>query len=518
MSRTSRFAGGVSLGYLNQILATIIGLWITPFLFQRIGQNNYGLWLVGAQILLYMTLMDFGIVALLPREIGFITGRAQGWRSEELPALSGQTLRLLLAQVPLLACAGVALWFAMPQGWAPLRNPLGMVMIAFTALFPLRIFPAILQGLQDLVFVGSVQVVAAMLYPLLAAALVYAGWGLGALALAWTAGQVLVTVLCWLRIRRVYPGVLPSRLPRFDRQSSWSLLKRGFWVTVSQVAQVLLNGTDMVIIARVFGPAAVVPYAFTGKLITVLANQPQLLMQSAGPALSEMRAGESTQRQLQACNALSQATMLASGAVACVVMLVNRGFVSWWTGPAQYGGFLLCTLLLVNMLLRHWNNPLVYAVFCFGGERRLALTTFFDGLVTFSGTLLLVRFIGLAGAPLAAIAGACLISLPGNLGKLSSETGERPWDLMIPLKPWAVRFVPLALAAAAIQNYWTPNNPFALAAAVAGAGVVYAAVMLPAALRDPLGIYLRPALAAGIQKIRGAFAQQPEPCVTEQQP
>lgn len=517
MSRTSRFTGGVSVGYLNQFLATVIALWITPFLLQRIGQTNYGLWLVGAQILLYMTLMDFGIVALLPREIGFITGRAQGGHSEELTELTGQSLRLLLAQVPLLAVFGLMLWLSLPQSWEPLRNPLGLVFIAFTALFPLRIFQATLLGLQDLLFVGSVQAASAVAYSLISAALAYVGSGLGALALAWTASQAIVVAFCWRRIHRLYPGVLPRRLPPFDRRSAWRLLQRGFWVTLSQVAQLLLNGADMVIIARLFGPAAVVPYAFTGKLITVLANQPQLLMQSAGPALSEMRAGESTTRQLQACNALSQATMLASGAVACIIVLVNRGFVLWWTSAAQYGGFLLCMLLLLNMLLRHWNNPLVFAVFCFGGERRIALTLLFDGAVTFAGTLLLVRFIGVAGAPLAAIMGVCLVSLPGNLGKLAAETGRRPWDLAKSLMPWLIRFVPLALAAIAIQNVWTPSNAPALAAATIAAGLIYVAVMLPVALQPPLGLYLRPALSRIIQKMRARF-MQPKPLVMEQEP
>src|SRR5207248_6206118 len=222
---------------------------------------------------------------------------------------------------------------------------------------------------------------------------------------AWAVSQSVLAFFCWRRVRTQFPQVVPAMLPHLNWASARRTIGSGSWVTVSQIAQVLLNGTDLVIIAKILGPAAVVPYAFTGKLITVLANQPQLLMQAAGPALSEMRAGESTDRQLQACNALSQATLLASGAVACLVMVVNRGFVSWWTGVAQYGGFTLCALLLLNMLLRHWNNPLVNAVFCFGGERRLALTTLFDGILTFAASVLLIRQIGPIGAPVAAIAG-----------------------------------------------------------------------------------------------------------------
>ena len=44
------------------------------------------------------------------------------------------------------------------------------------------------------------------------------------------------------------------------------------------------------VIGALLGPAAVVPYACTAKLVTLLGNQPQLFMQMAVPALSELRA------------------------------------------------------------------------------------------------------------------------------------------------------------------------------------------------------------------------------------
>jgi len=46
------------------------------FLLHRIGQHDYGLWLVGAQLLGYLGLMDFGIVALLPRATASAAARA----------------------------------------------------------------------------------------------------------------------------------------------------------------------------------------------------------------------------------------------------------------------------------------------------------------------------------------------------------------------------------------------------------------------------------------------------------
>jgi len=74
MSRTRRFVSSALLGYAYQAAALVTGLWMAPFLLGRLGQHDYGLWLVGLQILTYMALLDFGIVALLPRELAYATG------------------------------------------------------------------------------------------------------------------------------------------------------------------------------------------------------------------------------------------------------------------------------------------------------------------------------------------------------------------------------------------------------------------------------------------------------------
>jgi low temperature requirement protein LtrA len=57
ISRTSRVLRGISLGYVSQALVMVTALWLTPFLLNRLGQEDYGLWLVGLQLLTYLTLM-----------------------------------------------------------------------------------------------------------------------------------------------------------------------------------------------------------------------------------------------------------------------------------------------------------------------------------------------------------------------------------------------------------------------------------------------------------------------------
>lgn len=493
MTRTRRFLGGVTLGYANQTLVTLVGLWLTAFLLRTLGSRDYGLWLVSTQILGYLALADVGIVALLPRETAYATGRAGGsHETPDLPLIVGQTARLVVWQLPLVGAAAALVWLSLPTEWHVLRGPLALVFVVFVATFPSRVLSGLLYGLQDFTFLGSVQMGVWLGSTTTTIVLALGGYGLYALIMGWVVTQFLATALWWRRLRRRFPHVLPARIPPITWAQAQSYLSKSVWVSVAQVAGVFLHGSDVLIIGTVLGPAAAVPYYCTDKLVTVLGNQPQLMMQSAGPALSELRTGESPDRLLQACTALTEAMLIVSGLVACVVIAVNQGFVRWWVGSGQYGGFALTLVLVVMMLLRHWNTTAVYALFAFGHERRISVTTLCDGLLTIAAAIVLIPWLGVIGAPLASLVGVSVVSLPANLTALARDMGETALGLTGRIRPWFWRFLVAIGVAWAVSPLVASGRLFALVAATLGVGALYAALMVPLALRDPLGAYVRP--------------------------
>ncbi len=280
-------------------------------------------------------------------------------------------------------------------------------------------------------------------------------------------------------------------------------LGRGIWMSVSQIAQVLLNGTDLLIIGTLLGPAAIVPYACTGKLVTILASQPQLFMQTALPALSELRTSVPQARLFQVSTSMSQLLLLCSGAIACVVLAVNESFVSWWVGEARFAGVGLTAVLVLGMLLRHWNLAAIYTLFCFGNERRLALTTAADGIVGVIAMLALVPWLGLYGAALGSLIGTATVSLPLNLSALARQEGVRVAATLRPLGGWFGRFaVAIAVVLAAIT--WWPARGVAMGAAAGSAiALLYLIlVVVPVARRPPLGTMLSPRLQPVVAFLR----------------
>lgn len=497
ISRTDRFLGGLAFGYASQAVITLVGLWLTTFLIQRLGETDYGLWLVATRILGYLMLLDLGVVALLPRETAFATGRAGGASAaRDLPEIVGRTARIVFLQLPAIAVIALVVWLALPSEWEPLRDPLSVVLVVFVATFPLRVLQAALNGLQDLTYLGAAHTAAWIVGTAVTVALVVLDFGLYSLAIGWALTSVISGVMWWLRLSSRFPSALPRSLPKITGGVLRDRFARSAWISVSQMANVLLQGTDLLIIGKIMGPGAVVPYFCTAKVMTVLAHQPQALAATAQPALSELRASDERHRLVDVTAALTRAILLLSGGIVCVVLAVNEGFVRWWVGEEQFGGFLLTATLLAGMLLRHWNAAAAYSLFAFGRDRRISLTALGTGLVTVAASVLLVYRYGLLGAAIGALVGLVLVGLPANLTGLASELRVSVRGLTATLWPWFWRFALVAALAASSAGVWVPGTVPALALATLGISALYGALMLPLALRDPLGMYVRPRLAA----------------------
>lgn len=493
-SRMRRFVGGLGLGYLQTVVVTIVGLWLTPYLLRHLGQHEFGLWLLGAQVLGYLALADLGIVALLPREVAHATGSAGRDGAPSVPTVVEETATLIVWQTPAVAVIGLAAWLMMAYQWNELRGPLAFMVAAFVLSFPVRMFPSVLQGLQDLPYLGGVQLAAWVAGSALTVALVEAGFGLNALAAGWVATQAMTAVLSWHRLARRFPNAIPNFVSTASMVLASDRVRRGLWVSLNQVAQVLLNGTDLIVVGWFLGPAAVVVYSCTGRLVTMLANQPQMFMQMAVPALSELRAEASRKRLFEVSSAMSQAMLLGSGAIACVVLAVNEGFTTWWVGAPRFGGTVLTTLMLLSMMLRHWNLATGYTLYSLGHERRLALTGIADGVVTVASMLVLIPRLGLNGAVLASIIGVCIVSLPGNVRALARDEGVSVASSLSPLRTWSISFGLVAATVAAVSTLWAPRSVWALAFAGAAVSGLYLLSMIRVLTAPPIG----PRVAQGL--------------------
>lgn len=175
-----------------------------------------------------------------------------------------------------------------------------------------------------------------------------------------------------------------------------------------------------------------------------------------------------------------------------------------WVGESFYGGAWLTIALVANMLIRLWNATTVYAIFAFGYEKRISVTSLGDGLLTSVLMLLLVPQLGLIGAPIASIASAITISLPWNLSALAKGVQASPARLILELASWFLRFAIILALTIMLESHFAPSGVYSIIGVSTLVSCAYVVIMLPLARREPLRGYVQPVLESFRTRIKQA--------------
>lgn len=60
----NQLKGGAALSYVSIVLNMMVGLMYTPYMLRMLGQSEYGLYSLAASIIAYLTVLDFGFLAV----------------------------------------------------------------------------------------------------------------------------------------------------------------------------------------------------------------------------------------------------------------------------------------------------------------------------------------------------------------------------------------------------------------------------------------------------------------------
>ena len=343
---------------------------------------------------------------------------------------------------------------------------------------------------MDLTFLGQLRIVLWGSSVGLTIVLLLVGAHYYALAWGWCLQEAGANLGAMFRLFRIRPDLLRAEVWRKAGRFQWRWLSRGLWVSVGQTTNAMTSGMDLLIIARVLGPATVVIYSCTGKLVQVLQNQPQSLASFALPGLSQMKASESRERIRSVATSLTQAMILIGGAILCMVLPLNQQFVNHWTGAQYFGGILLTVLFLVNFIARLIDYTLALALFAFGYEKMYAIRSLLDSLVSVGLACALVRPFGIKGVLLGFASGALLVAIPMDLYFFAREFHVTLIDAARPYFPYLWRAAAVGGAAYALLGRIEMPNLVVVAMAAAAVGLVYSLIAWPYVRRNELGGYI----------------------------
>jgi hypothetical protein len=489
-------------GYGQSTIGMLLGLIVTRTVLHVLGKDTWGLWAASGSLLSYAGLADLGVLRILP----WVVADADGQKDHDRirAALSAG---LPFACLTGLAYVGIALllWHfypsvlhLSPHDQSVLRGPVFAVVILTACTFPLRLFTALLIGLQDATFLGVLGLVEVVESSVLTFVLAWRGFGLYSLAVGVALPPVLTAVAALLRANISFRSLVRG-WPVPGRRLMGTLATDGLGTWLASVGFQLAAAADPVILSNAGLRAAVAGFVLTSRLPMALTQFGWILPDAALVGLAQLAAETTRDRVREVVLAFLRLNLILAGAVASAVLASNAGFIRVWVGPDLFLGALLNALLAANAVLMTAVHGLTCIAAVFGRRMTVGAVFVVNGLFHVLLASFLSRRIGPIGIAAATFLSGALTTLPVGLHLVGAKTGLRGTQVLTQVYwPWLRRFAPLALVAFVLGRC-SPAMPFALLVISCGAfGLAYLFWMKPLYVDLPLG----PRLTTWLSKLR----------------
>jgi O-antigen/teichoic acid export membrane protein len=455
MSRIRKATVTAGFGYAQFAFAIVTGLVLVPITLHYLGTRTWGLWLASGEVLGYAAMIDLGVLGVLPWMIGEADGRRDRQAIRTL-VTTGMFVGVLAGVG--YALVGFGLWSVLPYalGLTPddralIGPPLTLLIAAHAISYPLRVFRAVLAGMQDALFNGVLTLVQSLLTVTLTAVLLISGYGLFALAAAASLPSVIVLVAATVRVVMVTPDVMSGwKLPRVPDVRN--LLVNGAGVWLSAVGWQLLAASNAIVMTGLGHPEWVAIYSCTAKLSTLGAQLAWVLPDSGLVGLAQVAGEAQSEPRLRGVVLMMlRLHLLLAGAGALALLALNPTFVSIWVGPALFGGLGLNALLAAGIVLYSLVHGLITTASVLGNRVQVGVVTLINGVVQIGLAVLLGTWWGLTGIAAAGLLAGIATAVPACIALLMPRTALTPAGLAGALvQPWLARTLPLAGVAAAI--------------------------------------------------------------------
>jgi hypothetical protein len=487
MSRVRNALTATAFSYAQTTIGILFALYLTRFLIHTLGRDLYGMWLATGALLGYAGLADLGILSVMP----WLFAEAEGARdSAKLRSLLAHGLAAAFVGAIAVAAVLLGLWCFVPRvlhlstaDVRVLRGPvlLGAAIGVFS--YPLHIFMALRNGLQDFAFMGKWSLIQTALAFATTVAVTQAGGGLYGVALGAAVPGLVMGVVALLRTAFRSPEVFRG-WPRLSWSMVRSIAGAGAGVWMGSVGVQLAFASDNVLIAFVARRTLIPTFTVTSRVALTTMQMAWSLPDSASVGLAQLNAEKQSKRVGEVVVALLRLNLLGAGLIACGVLAGNAGFVTAWVGADLFGGPYLNAAFALDVVAMSMAHGLVVPAAVLGQRVRVGIVTLVNGAVHILVALVLGRAFGLVGIACSTAVSAVLTTIPAGLALLAELTPLTPRMLLRDvLAPWLLRVVPCSLAAALAG--WILANSAATAGlgrhgvavvslvAGAGAGLLY---------------------------------------------
>ena len=453
-SRTRAYLAGLATGYLVTIVTVVVGLWLTPFTLRYLSREQYAVFTLAGDVLMWLGLLDLGITAGMSVQAAQMTGTPDQEKLNRLAStgfFSQAVISLSMLVIGVGLAVGFPRFFSLSPEIATQSTWMFFLLVLGSALqMGMQTFSGLLVAHQQIYVDNIIRLILIFLRTFLTVLLLVLGWGMLSLAIANLAAIAVTSLLAVARVYRLLPG-LKIRTRYFSMDWLRSTASLGIWFSLGSVAGILITSMDRIVTAKLLDITLVTTLSLTGRLYALMGGMLQQITSTARPMLGQLLGQKKLGDVLRIYRNLFAISTGGAVVAGASIWAGNASFVRWWVGPVNYGGTMLDVALVLNMVMHAWVLPNRATLSAGLIVRPQTLCRLLEGAINIVLSVALAKWLGVFGVLIATTIAGITTSV-WYLPYLTARMFERPyirfiWEDMRRILALMICLIPIAIFA-----------------------------------------------------------------------
>jgi O-antigen/teichoic acid export membrane protein len=406
-----RFAFNVMMNWIAMAVGMVIPFFLTPMVVHHLGNTGYGIWIIAASTVSYLTLLDLGLRSAIIRFVS--KADAQGNIEEAKRAIQATLWfrAIVAAGITMLSIALAALFpylFKLPpdlQRAAQITVLMCSLGVAVSMIS--GVFGAVLNAIQRfdvLSAIGMAQVIARAGGVVI---ILLTGHGLTTLAYWELAVAVLSGAAFCTVALKLYPPCR-VRIKRPDIATLKMIWSYSFTMFIIVIASQIIFSTDNMVVGAFLSVGLVTFYSIGGSL-TVYSQQ---IVSGLSTTFTPMASGFEATGKMDDLRRLlirgTQASLALVLPISLALFFRGKTFIGLWMGPrySQVSGTVL-QILMISQFFVVADITAGNVMFAIGKHKAVAKAATVEAILNLGLSIFLVKKIGIYG-----VAWGTSISMP----------------------------------------------------------------------------------------------------------
>lgn len=352
---------GVIISYITMALNIFLGIFYTPFMLEKLGASEYGIYSLAGSLTAFVTMLDLGFNQTLVRYLAKY--RAVGDKKKENLML-GFFLKLYCVIAVIAMILGSVLLYLYPMvckntmsasELETFRIVFVILLVNIVISFPMCIFSAVLNTHEKFVYMKFVGLVCVIIkYGAITVALLS---GRKSIALALIGAIVSVITQLSYMIYCIFKIHIKFEFGKVEKGLIKEIISFSFFIFLNILIDYLYNNTDKLLLGSLCGTVAVSIYTVGIQFTTYFQEMSTTICGVFLPRISYLYEHDKNIKEISNIfNKVGRIQMILLFWVLSAFVALGRNFIRLWVGELYDDAYIIALLIMIPALVPLTQN------------------------------------------------------------------------------------------------------------------------------------------------------------------